>query len=306
MLGAAVTFMTSGHPWLADVFFLLSGALFAVKFLTWEETRQQTQSQKIMSYGLAIGITLVILCTAIAGNHWMNPIRKLVAPIAPRQSSENPANVPPKSEAPSSQNEKSRSEPSTKSTGKKPPRKKALPPTTQEAKTDDAKTIPSQECPNGICIGGDNNGSATVNNYNGMYPPPGVVPTIAVCISRPPASGEPAVHQTVLRMTTDTPISEPSWWFLFDGPVIDATADADPKPFGYAHSHPPKEQLPDDWQNAIGITVTSIGGISSQQPWRPSMPLTVTVTSEHPINLREIAGRSLNASIREKFISACN
>lgn len=157
--------------------------------------------------------------------------------------------------------------------------------------------------PNGIAIGGDNNGTATVTNYNGIFPPPNVVPTISICVSRSQAENN---NQVILKMKTDTPISEPAWWFLFDGPVIDAVADADPKPFGYAHAHPPQNQRPYDWQNAVGITVTSIGGLFSQQPWRPEMPITVTVTSKGFVNLLEIHGRSLNQPIDERLLYQCN
>jgi hypothetical protein len=48
-------------------------------------------------------------------------------------------------------------------------------------------------------------------------------------------------------MKTDIAISEPAWWFLFDGPVLEATADAESKPFGYMHAHPPQDKLPNDW-----------------------------------------------------------
>jgi len=106
-------------------------------------------------------------------------------------------------------------------------------------------------------------------------------------------------------MKTDTAISEPAWWFVFDGPVIDATADADPKPFGYAHDHPPHDKIP-FWPNVIGITVESIGGMFSQKPWRPHVPLTVIVTSKQAVQLLEVHGRSVDQALPERFNYGCN
>src|SRR5580704_14318204 len=72
VLGGGIAFTTSSHPWLADVFYLAGGILFIVKFLTWEDARQLDAVKRRNSYGLAIGLTLIVLCVAIWGNHRLN------------------------------------------------------------------------------------------------------------------------------------------------------------------------------------------------------------------------------------------
>ncbi len=66
-LAGGIAFMTSSHAWLADVFYLAGGILFIVKFLTWEDARQLDSLKRRNSYGLAIGLTLIVLCAAIWG-----------------------------------------------------------------------------------------------------------------------------------------------------------------------------------------------------------------------------------------------
>jgi len=71
-LAGGIAFMTSSHAWLADVFYLAGGILFIVKFLTWEDARQLDSLKRRNSYGLAIGLTLIVLCAAIWGDHRLN------------------------------------------------------------------------------------------------------------------------------------------------------------------------------------------------------------------------------------------
>ena len=101
--------MTSNHPWLADVFYLIGGILFLAKFLTWEETRQQDKPKRQRSQVVAIGSTFLVLGVAIAGNHLINPLRK-AAPSAPPnvfqshsadKSAEVPRETPPEITRPS-------------------------------------------------------------------------------------------------------------------------------------------------------------------------------------------------------------
>jgi hypothetical protein len=70
--GGGVTFMTSGHPLLADPFYI-SGTIFLLaKFLTWEENRKQTKwKRRILSCAGVIAVALVT-SLAIWGNHKLN------------------------------------------------------------------------------------------------------------------------------------------------------------------------------------------------------------------------------------------
>lgn len=163
------------------------------------------------------------------------------------------------------------------------------------------KTPPSQSCPNGICIGGDNNGSAKVENYNGIYPPPNITPTISICAK--PSIQEGAIYKTTFVFKTDTEISNPAWWFLFDGPVIDVDVSA-PSVIGFAHSHPPCDKIP-MCDKSLGITLSNIGGLGSQLPWGPTIPFTAVFTSKQPIRLLEEYGRSMDRPLNENFVAKC-
>ena len=72
LLSSGVTFSTIDHSLLADLFYSASAVLFIMKFLTWEDARPLDKPKRNKSYGLAIGITLIVLCTIILGNHKLN------------------------------------------------------------------------------------------------------------------------------------------------------------------------------------------------------------------------------------------
>jgi hypothetical protein len=91
VLGGGIAFMTSSHPWLADVFYLAGGILFIVKFLTWEDARQLDAAKRRNSYGLAIGLTLIVLCAAIWGNHRLNAPGQDAPRVVQSASGERPS-----------------------------------------------------------------------------------------------------------------------------------------------------------------------------------------------------------------------
>jgi hypothetical protein len=62
--------MTSGWPYIADLFFLVSGILFLVKFLTSEILGKHERKRIIQRR--AIFCTLVIVAGSILGNHYLN------------------------------------------------------------------------------------------------------------------------------------------------------------------------------------------------------------------------------------------
>jgi hypothetical protein len=72
VLGGGIAFMTSAHPYAADVFFLAGTSLLLAKFWTWEETKRQpaTKKKTFLIYGTAISVLL--LSAAVGWNHWIN------------------------------------------------------------------------------------------------------------------------------------------------------------------------------------------------------------------------------------------
>jgi hypothetical protein len=92
LIGGGLTFMTSNHPWLADVFYVAAGILFLAKFLTWEDARQLDRPKRNRSYGLAIGLTLAALCIAIWGDHRLSAPEVVQSPpvkYTPETTAEN-------------------------------------------------------------------------------------------------------------------------------------------------------------------------------------------------------------------------
>jgi hypothetical protein len=72
LLGGGVSFMTSGHPFIADIFFVGGSALFIVRFLTWEEARQLEPKKRLKVTAWALVLTFLVFASAVAGNHRLN------------------------------------------------------------------------------------------------------------------------------------------------------------------------------------------------------------------------------------------
>jgi len=70
--GGGLTFTTSGHPALADVFYVVGSSLFVAKFLTWEETKHQAGRNRTVA---VTGIVAMSMLTGFSvwGNHKLNP-----------------------------------------------------------------------------------------------------------------------------------------------------------------------------------------------------------------------------------------
>jgi hypothetical protein len=95
LLGTAIAFTTSNHPHLGDFFYVLSGAIFLSKFLTWEDARQEAASKRRIIYAIAITLTLLFLSVVIAGNHRINPSRPAPASVPPVSVQPQPSNSQP-------------------------------------------------------------------------------------------------------------------------------------------------------------------------------------------------------------------
>src|SRR5580704_5899659 len=90
LIGGGLTFMTSNHPWLADVFYLAGGILLITKFLTWEVARELDRPKRYKSYVLVIGLSLVVLCTAIWGDHRLSAPGVVQSPSVEHPPESNP------------------------------------------------------------------------------------------------------------------------------------------------------------------------------------------------------------------------
>jgi acyl carrier protein len=85
-LGFWGTFLTSGHPWAADVFFVVGAVIFLAKFLTWEDARQQPGVSKKLLFG---GITILVLIFTLLALRWDHTINQ--ASSATDGTGNNPA-----------------------------------------------------------------------------------------------------------------------------------------------------------------------------------------------------------------------
>jgi hypothetical protein len=97
ILGVGVAFMTSNHPWIADVFFLAGSILFLARFLTWEEAKSHDKVTRAFIVQSTTIVTVLICIGSIAGNHYLN--RAAVIPPIPLISTEitmecNPIGLP--------------------------------------------------------------------------------------------------------------------------------------------------------------------------------------------------------------------
>jgi hypothetical protein len=72
ILGGGIAFMTSDHPWIADVFFIFGFVLFLARFLTWEDAKTQAKVTRAFIAQSALIVIILICFAAIAGNHYLN------------------------------------------------------------------------------------------------------------------------------------------------------------------------------------------------------------------------------------------
>jgi len=185
--------------------------------------------------------------------------------------------------------------------------------------------------PNGIAIGGNNLGSAAVNNtFSDVYPRPGIIPEVNFCISQPQISG--GEYVTSLEITTNTEITSPFWALFFDQPATEAIVEMDGpnhEPFAWSDGHPyqsglktqpltslpvesrvfPGEVVADgvNTDNILKIQITQIGPPFSgpYRPWGPKDNLKVTVKSPQPARLITIASGSGRSFLAEHMTIGC-
>jgi hypothetical protein len=172
--------------------------------------------------------------------------------------------------------------------------------------------IQPQSCPNGICIGGNNTGTATVtNSYSDSFPRAGIVPVVTMCAndSKPDSSGS---IKKVIIVKTNTAITSPYWWFAFDGPVSDSTVELlnAKEPYGSTHGPPTPEQsalvqVPID--QMVGASIVSIGNPFGG-PWRPldsTDTVRITILSKNTINILHVEPGRQGHHLDEQIVFDC-
>jgi hypothetical protein len=70
VLGGAITFMSSSHPIVADIFFVAGSALFIAKFLSWEDAKRHAKRKAITV--IVMFMTAALTVGAMWGSHRMN------------------------------------------------------------------------------------------------------------------------------------------------------------------------------------------------------------------------------------------
>jgi hypothetical protein len=140
-----------------------------------------------------------------------------------------------------------------------------------------------QSAPAGINIGGDNRGSATVNNFGPIqYPLLGEQPTYTFCVS--PSDPLPqslakahqgAAYQTKMTITTDIRITRPGFLLVFDGAVL---PNVSPSVVGISQS----SFFKTDSLNKVGFYFSTL---ASETSWFPNQKMMVTVFSAQPVKL---------------------
>jgi hypothetical protein len=70
---AALTFTTTGHPILADAWYLVAGLLLIAKSISWDEARLEAPKSRNLIVGVMVGLAVLVVGGAILGNHHLNP-----------------------------------------------------------------------------------------------------------------------------------------------------------------------------------------------------------------------------------------
>jgi hypothetical protein len=180
---------------------------------------------------------------------------------------------------------------------------------------------------NGVAIGGDNLGTATVNNtFSDVYPRPGVIPVVTFYPF--PSQPNGTDYSTLIKVKTNTEITAPFWALVFDVPVIEAKVALEgiSEPFGSSDGHPFKSGLktepldvipvdsrmilrPEgheriDTDNILRIQITEIGMPfgGPYRPWGPKDLVAITVRSSQKVKLVGIISGSGRAFIPEQII----
>lgn len=156
---------------------------------------------------------------------------------------------------------------------------------------------------NGIAIAGP----ATVTNptVNNFGPPPLPTPTVKVCVL--PAKGKSGsdIFETKITLKSDGQIIRPWFFFFFDGPVENGTAQMERGVYG-CNCPMRAEKLPNP-ERSFGFRTTSIN--MGTNVWYPNdEPISVTVPSKTPVTLTRVlagGGDNPDVSLPENLVFTC-
>lgn len=172
-LATGVAFTTSGHPWIADAFYVFSAVLFVAKFFTWEDIRQQEAKRRRRANSLAVAASVVVLALAIGGNHYLNPSStNSAAPSQTPQTNTLTQNQPerePASKPPASSETNETKDQVRVGAQHHAPKDEVRAQVGKGRKMTDSKSsappITINNAPNGIAISGGSVSNPTVNNF---------------------------------------------------------------------------------------------------------------------------------------------
>ena len=156
---------------------------------------------------------------------------------------------------------------------------------------------------NGIAIAGP----ATVNNptVNNFGPPVLPTPNVKVCVT-PAKQKSSELFETKITLKSDGQITRPWFFFFFDGPVENGTAQMERGVYG-CNCPMRAEKLPNP-ERSFGFRTTSIN--MGTNIWYPNdEPISVTVPSKTPVTLINVlagGGDNPDISLPENLVMTCD
>lgn len=156
---------------------------------------------------------------------------------------------------------------------------------------------------NGIAIAGP----ATVTNptVNNFGPPPLPTPTVKICVT-PSKKKSSELFETKITLKSDVQITRPWFFFFFDGPIENGTAQMERGIFG-CNCPMRAEKMPNP-ERSFGFRTTSIN--MGSNVWYPNdEPITVTVPSKTPVNLMRVlsgGGDNPDVPLPENLVFTCD
>lgn len=157
---------------------------------------------------------------------------------------------------------------------------------------------------NGIAIAGP----ATVNNptVNNFGLPALPTPNVKVCVTPAKQKSGSELFETKITLKSDGQITRPWFFFFFDGPVENGTAQMERGIYG-CNCPMRAEKLPNP-ERSFGFRTTSIN--MGTNVWYPNdEPISVTVPSKTPVTLIKVlagGGDNPDISLPENLVMTCD
>jgi hypothetical protein len=203
---AAIKHDLRGLLWIALPFFVAA---------IWEFAKRTREALIVTALGAALA-----LAGTVALFHWLGtPTESTAAPKQEVAASQTPPTLP-VAAPPQTETARKPSPPAPHKTSK-PPKTDTAPVTPIVQNPPPASQAPGgqkQNCPNGICIGGDNNGTATVNNYG--------QPEANIVVHTVEGRDNDGSYTCTVSFLTDAPLTNPAFSLVFDA-VFEASMEKD-------------------------------------------------------------------------------